>query len=493
VNAAIEERRLFNTRAEIDVAANPAASGEISPPEMPQQDAENSKIDAYYDAARKEYLVCNSGGRWLSHASASFKMLLRKHGVSTKIAEGSRLSPAEEIMLNIQDKRDVRYAGPLAGRDTGFYDECGVRFLVTDPPRITVPTAGEWNTVRSFLLSLVGLDSEHGEEQFAVLLGWLKCAYEALAARKRQPGQALVLAGPVQCGKSLLQDFITALLGGRCAKPYRYMAGRTDFNSELFAAEHLALEDEQSTTDIRSRIQLGANIKAITVNEMHSCHGKNREAVNLRPFWRLSISLNDQEESLLVLPPITEDIADKLILLRCARPPTGFPTGTPELRAAYWQRLTSELPAFIDYLIEYQIPPKLADERFGVTHFHHPELLCALESLAPQTKLLELIDRELWQQTADESWEGTASELENLLRHENSSVRFEAQRLLTWANACGAYLARIADKHPDRVTAHRTAQVRRWVIQPPLSSEEVENCPSPCHSVEANDAMTSGL
>ena len=431
-------------------------------------------FDAYYDAVRKEYLVRNSGGRWLSHPVASFKMLLRKHGISTKLAEGARVSQAEAIILEIQDTRDVRYAGPLAGRDTGFYDECGVRFLVTDSPRIVAPVPGDWGTIRAFLTGLVGMDPGHGEKQLAVLFGWLKCAYEALAAAKRQPGQALVLAGPVQCGKSLLQAIITALLGGRCAKPYRYLAGRTDFNSELFAAEHLALEDEQSTTDIRSRMQLGSHIKEITVNEMHSCHGKNREAVSLCPFWRLSISLNDDEESLLVLPPIKDDVADKLILLRCMRSPSGFPTGTPELREEYWQRLMAELPAFIDYLTKWPIPEELADERFGVAYFHHPELLRSLESLAPETRLLELIDRELWRVHYESSWEGSAAELEGLFRQTGSTVSFDINRLLTWPNACGTYLARIAEKHPDRVSRHRTGDARLWTIQ-----KAHQNCGEP--------------
>ena len=141
------------------------------------------------------------------------------------------------------------------------------------------------------------------------------------------------------------------------------------------------IEDEECSTDIRSRNKLKARIKEITVNQTQSCHPKGREAVILSPFWRLTISLNDQDENLMVLPPITDDFADKIILLRCARPLAGFPTGTPQLRLAFWRRLTSELPAFIHHLNGWQVPPELADQRFGIRHFHHPDLLSALENL----------------------------------------------------------------------------------------------------------------
>jgi hypothetical protein len=73
--------------------------------------------------------------------------------------------------------------------------------------------------------------------------------------------------------------------------------------------------------------------------------------------------------------------------------------------------------------------------------------------------------------------------LENLLCRESSLVRFEAQRLLNkWRDACGAYLARIAEKYPDRVSSHRTANARRWAIHPLRNSNEVANRVSWRHS-----------
>jgi len=314
-------------------------------------------------------------------------------------------------------------------------------------------------------VKLIGDDELDGETQLVTFTSWMKNRYESLRAKTRQPGQALVLAGPVDCGKSLLQQIITAILGGRSAKAMRYMSGKTEFNADLIGAEHLVLEDEQSSTDMRFRLNMGARIKEIAVNDVHSCHGKGKDAVSLRPFWTLSISLNDQEENLLVLPPITQDLADKLILLRCQKPKAEFPTGTHRLRAAYWQKILSEVPAFAHYLVNYSIPPQLADRRFGVRYFHHPALIASLQSLAPEAKLLELIDRELWQGTTDEWWEGSAAELEARLRAEFSEVKHEAGRLFSWGNACAAYLGRLETQGKgERVQRKRTGQARNWII-----------------------------
>jgi hypothetical protein len=453
---------------------------EVKPEQQTQDDAhagdsnqaDQPCVDAYYDSARKEYLVRNQGERWLSHATTAFKMLVREKGFSTKIPEGSRISPAEKIMIDIMDTRDVRYAAPLAGRKAGFYDESGVRFLVTDSPRIIAPVEGDWDTIRGLLHGLVGQEPEYGKRQYETLMGWIKIGYEALASGKRQSGQALAMAGVVNCGKSLLQLLITEILGGRSAKPYRYMAGGTDFNSDLFAAEHLMLEDEETSTDIRSRLKLKARIKEITVNQTQSCHAKGREAVTLSPFWRLTISLNDEDENLMVLPPMSDDLADKITLLRCSVPQAPFPTGTLELKEAYWARLTSELPAFIHYLTTWTVPPELSNQRYGIRHFHHPDLLSALAALAPETKLLELIDREIWKDDEVHPWQGNAGELESMLRRPTSDVRQEADRLLAWGNACGSYLGRLAKKHPDRVKSHRSATSRRWTITPPPDDAE---------------------
>lgn len=296
---------------------------------------------------------------------------------------------------------------------------------------------------------------DHVTDQRLYILGWLKVAVESLRAGTGRPGQGLAMAGPRNCGKSLFQNLITEILGGRAAKPYRYMSGQTPFNADLFAAEHLMIEDECGSTDLRPRREFGARIKDFTVNEVQSCHAKNRQALSLRPFWRLSISLNDEPENLMILPPMDESLNDKLTLLKVHRAQMPMPTDTNEARAAFWDALMAELPAFIGYLLHWKIPEPLRCPRFGVTTFHHPDILCAIDGISPESRLLSLIDAVVF---ADKSMTDgplvmTAEELESKLT--SSSMGLQARLLLNWNPACGTYLGRLATKDRNRVERNK--------------------------------------
>jgi hypothetical protein len=143
-----------------------------------------------------------------------------------------------------------------------------------------------------------------------------------------------------------LQNLITILLGGRSAKPHQNMSGETDFNGDLFCAEHLMMEDEEPATDIKSRRKLGVKIKEITANDLKRCHFKYRSGISLKPFWRLSISLNDEPENLMILPPMEDSMEDKLISLKATQHEMAMPTITNEERQAFWNAMIRTLPAF---------------------------------------------------------------------------------------------------------------------------------------------------
>lgn len=428
--------------------------------------------ETWYDIGRKEFLIRDSHGEWLPLNETQYKRVLRQHGLSLSVQQGQNVSAVDEAILQIQSRRNVHYAGPLAGYSTGYYETGATRILVTSSPKIIAPVAGEFPTLRTLIDGLLGSD---GGVQVPYFLGWTKIAYESLVAGRCRPGQVVVFVGAANSGKSLLQNLITLILGGRSAKPYQALTGATAFNADLLAAEHLMVEDESPSTDIRARRAFGSQIKNVTVNETQRLHAKHKDALVLKPFWRMTVSINDEEENVQVLPPVDDSIQDKIMLFKASRPSAPMPTATAAQREAFWSRLTSELPALIAYLLAWEIPAELRCERFGVKHYHHPEILRILDSLAPEARLLSLIDSTLLPvaegmlRTGMPENEFTAEEIERFLLSAGSPCQYEARRLLSWNNACPTYLGRLAKHRPDRVVHVRTATTRRWRILPPAA------------------------
>jgi hypothetical protein len=420
--------------------------------------------EIYYDGVGTTYWRANNSGGWQKINEKSLETELVAQGYAPKASDDELLSPLLRAKRDIQIKQDVVYTGPLAGWSQGFHEILGQRILVTQSPKLIEPRAGDWNTLRQLFENLL---KNENVDQTLYLYGWFKCAFQSLRSGKHTPGQCLAFAGPPEAGKSLVENITTLILGGRVAKPYQFMTGKTSFNSELFGAEHLMIEDEAASTDIRTRTILGSFIKMITVNRTQSCHGKNKQALTLMPWWRLTISVNEEPEHLMVLPPLDDSVRDKIILLQAFKKPMPMPTETDVEKEAFWNQLVSELPAFLDFLMNWNIPDELRNDRFGVATYHNPTLIAALGELQPEIRLLNIIDGSHCSIRVGHEWEGTAVELQRELTERDAKMEHEARQLLSWTNACGTYLGRLAKQFPDRVTSRCMHGTTRWKITPP--------------------------
>jgi hypothetical protein len=421
----------------------------------------------FYDRARKEVLVLDAKGDWFAVNETQLRRQCKCRGMAVKPSEDDPASPFDRFLVKLQDTRGIHFAGPLAGHSKGLRYVNGLPVLITSSPRFIQPAAGDWPTIQSLI---TGMFTDGRFDQTVYFYGWLKMALESLTNGAGKPGQVLVLAGPAEAGKSLLQSIITWCFGGRESKPYAYMTGRTDFNADLFGSEHLRLDDEQASTDMRARKAFGARIKELLFGQGQRLHAKHRDAITLDPIWRMTVSLNEEPESMQVLPPLDESLEDKLMILRITKRPMPMPTATTEQQRAFSDRIKSELPAFIHWLANHhEITPEMRNERCGIRHWHHPELMAAIRELSPESRLLSLIDMTV---NASPFWEGTAEELERTLTCNSSSVRQEASKLLYWNNACGTYLGRLARDEPTRVEKVRTHESRAWRILPPEYATE---------------------
>lgn len=441
----LQARGLIQPKA----APNPDQPPPAPPPPKP--------LDAYYDQTTMKFFVAKANGEWVRSTKELLELRLRSNGYNRLSVGTNSLTLLENELMRIQLEMDVHFAGPLAGFDMGVYDVCGRRILVTNSPKIIRPERGKWETLARFLSDLL-----RNEEDY--FHAWIKCALDARdSGPPFRPGQVLAIAGPAGCGKSLLQDVITEILGGRSEKPYRYLIGDSKFNAELLGAEHLLIEDEAASTDLRSRRAFGANLKNITVNQVQSYHQKNKTALSLTPFWRVSITLNEEPEHLMVLPPIDDSLKDKIFLLRARPSRFPFRADNLEARKKFRDKLSAELPAYLFYLDHWAIPQEFQDQRYGVRAFQDPELMAELDELAPEFKLLALIEGAKLDAGLGVVWEGSAAALEQELRRAYRGG--EVDRLLSYANACGTYLARLAKKKPDVVESLRGENhTRKWRI-----------------------------
>lgn len=433
--------------------------------------------EVWYHVYSKEYYTPDKDGDWIPLAEAQFKRVLKKAGLSGITPKDEPLSPVDVALLEIQQERNVHNVGPLAGYDRGVHAIGPLRALVTSSPKIIEPQPGDWPVLGQLIVGLFGPETGAPVQH---LYGWLKVGYESLRDGTFRPGQALVMCGPADCGKSLFQKLITVILGGRVAKPYQAMTGGSQFNADLFGAEHLMVEDENPSTDIRSRRNFGTQIKNVTVNDDQRLHAKHKDAVMVKPFWRMTTSINDEAENLMVLPPIDESLVDKMTILRAARTKMPMPTATGDERVVFWDTLVSEMPAFLNFLCEWQIPEDIQSDRFGVSHYHDSGIVAELGSMDPEERLLELIVSHFGSFPAnllesDEVGryiEVTQEYISQALTDSMAPCSFEARRLLQWNGACGTYLGRLAKKHPDVVQNKRTPGQRLWRIRLPDCPED---------------------
>jgi ABC-type dipeptide/oligopeptide/nickel transport system ATPase component len=383
----------------------------------------------------------------------------------------------EETRFN----RVVDYTGPLCGRPSGHVKIGDMRALVTQGPALIEPREGKWPHLEaSFRGLLGGFEEPHKDHQLNSFYSWLQVAVRSIREYKITQAPALAVAGPAGCGKSVLLQVIVAALGGRQAQPLPYMNGETQFNSDLFNAECLIFDDDGISDAKSDRHKLGQELKKMTVATLQArWHAKGKEARSIPAWWRVIFCLNDSEESLQVLPPLDDGIKDKILLLKASK--YAFPfKGNPsedEVRAV----LLQEMPHFLYWLLNaFVIPESVANSRFGVAGWAHPELAASLREMDRDTQLLALIDEAadaVFVTGAGGVWQGTSTQLHRILLDDGRTAS-SSRRLLPYPAQMGGLLQRLAASCPTRVFYKKTRDQRTYTILELFADGTVAKMPS---------------
>lgn len=423
--------------------------------------------------------------------------------IAMKAREGERLSEAQRVLLWVRQERCLDEIFPaLPGYGSGIYQmETGERVLVRTEARRVVPEAGEWPTIGALVKGLLDRSEVAGDvDQSVFFYAWCKVALESLMRGKPgswRAGHAMILAGPAGCGKSRLQEnVITPLLGGRFADPQKFLFGTDEFNADVFAAEHLSMGEvplpSQKTVD---RTALAERIKQVVANAAQRMRLMRTEPWTVFPYWRLTISVNDDPDKLRSLPLITSDFADKVLIFHCAHRPLPLPTRSPEEQEVFRETLKGELPAFAHWLLNDFVIPKELEvygdgrdaTRFGFREWHHPIIKGGLFDDTPGAELMGLIDMatfegddgmkglKLWDlpswSKVEGVWHERAEHLQMLLTGDGgyrSSVVVLAKRLFAHSR-CSMLLSRLAAE-PSlelRIQKADTRHAKGWKIARP--------------------------
>ncbi len=504
--------------------------GEVAPPASfafePKEIAET--VDLWWENDGGDKFVIrtktDSGEeKWSKWPMAAIRLKIRqcvkdKLGriLATKPREDELVGEVDRVLLWVRENRMVEAVmSALAGYRAGLHElSDGKQIIVRMSPRIVEMKKGEWPMIKELIEGRLDLSRDGQDvDQSVYFHSWVKNSYESLLRGEpgsHKPGHIMAIFGPGGCGKSRLQiNLITPLLGGRVADPTAFMTGDDTFNSDMMGAEHQCVEELQRPSwGAADRVNLSESMKRIVATESKRMRLMKTDPMTVNPFWRMSITMNNDPDKIRAFPMLTPDFRDKVVLLLAAKRPMPMPTRTVEEQKAFNDKIRSELPAYAYWLLnEFEIPAAMLMEdgqdatRFGFAAYQHPTLAAQLFDDTPAAQLLRLIDhaeftnisvlepRKLWEmkhpyntsgrkprggewQNVDRLWEGTAEKLEELICGQvpgwDSSVGKPASKLLNKTQIT-TLLSRLREDQSSRVDKRDREEARGWAIEAPQS------------------------
>lgn len=378
--------------------------------------------DVYFDG---KFYWKKQGELYLQKSREDTLLQLAIEGLSKKAQKGQNVSEAERVLNHIQNANRVDGAAPIIYQPQGPMIINGTRILNTSTVKAMEPYGGPVKVTTSdypFLHKFCPNLLTHIElGSWRRLHGWTKRTYLAAYEQKPVPGQAVLLCGPRSNGKTLFcLRILAAILGGRISNPYQYMLRNTSFSSDIFKSGLLAINDEDAPSDERERKAWQQAIKAFVANPSQTYHPKFCEKMSIEWLGRLFITLNEDPQSIEILPEINSNTRDKIMLF-----------GSQPFDGLWPDKYTLERQIIIE--LPYWIRGELIDRpyyedviepgsRMGVISFHDPEIIKLSRRQEHSYNLYELL--EVWQKeglywtdpsAVKTEWEGTATELLTLL------------------------------------------------------------------------------
>ena len=398
--------------------------------------------ELHWDDKQRLYCIKTLTGVWHHEGKEDISDLLSESGLDRR-SNGDEPSQINKALIDIRQQKNVSQMIALAGYQEGVHVFEGRSVLVPYGFKLIEPSpVVDSNSFPHVWAVLTGLLVEKKEdkqketeeekdkryEPLRCFLAHLKSSYISLRSGQRDGSLAVFICGPIDCGKSMMVTTIVGpILGGRVALAHNYISGDSKFNDELIEKETWLLDDIDPAADHAARKRFGSLVKQSVAANSVACHGKNKAQISLPLFRRLFCCFNDDD--LETLPPLRDSLNDKYQLLRAYK--FEMPKGCLKLptkpdRPEFAEKIRSELPAFLAYLLNYDLSA-YADRRFGARPYKDPEFLaehkeaegldadyetlcsCLFDKSGRSADQIQLTTGELWTRLMSGLYEGLSS------------------------------------------------------------------------------------
>lgn len=380
--------------------------------------------ESHYDG--KHYWQKTHDGEWVCKVKEDLVLDLKvRCGLSASSFRGEP-SETDRALYFIQSTNRVAKALPYVHQSHGIIRKNGKRCLNISAARVIEPAseAGTWGERFPFIGAWLSPEffAAPSQEQWEYFMAELRHLYASAHALSMEKGHAMFFAGPTDKGKTLLQTvLIGGLLGGSCDVA-DYMLKQSNFNGSYFNNAVWTIDDSTPGKDPKTRIQFTAMVKKFVANNLFEFTQKFRDSADIDWKGRLLVSLNEDPESLQMLPDAQLSLLDKVCLFKIGAREFKFPAKADRV-------VREEMPYFARWLLDYEPPSHCTGgARFGVREYHHPELLDTARRIGNTTEFQEILS--LFRRSYFASleagkpkvWKGTATKLIGAMM-EDDSVR----------------------------------------------------------------------
>jgi hypothetical protein len=301
------------------------------------------------------------------------------------------LSPIERVLHQIQLQKGVKGAASFVHFPAGEITSQGKTFINISTVKAMSPSgqSGEWGEHFPWLAEFFDnffVDAH----QKSIMLAWWKRFYEGALNEKPAKGQVMIVAGPVECGKTLFNTYMLAPSVGGGVDASDYYIDGDDYGATYFEYGLHMVDDGEPGRRAEAQKATAARFKKTAASKTFLANQKYEKKVQVEWNGRVCATMNNDTESLKAMPELQETLRDKIIILR-ANEPSGQFKGmeAPEIEGM----IASELPHLLQWLLDWPIPDTVkSDSRYGVVSYCDNQIKRDVEAGNPDSVFLELLD-----------------------------------------------------------------------------------------------------